>query len=68
MGKPSKRNIGEIDSYESDGGCVSDDDNQAPKSKKTKQEEPSSKGTTAGNRFWTVRSCLLILPSLDTIG
>lgn len=55
MSKPGKR-IRDVDTYESDDGFVSNDDGQAPKSKKTKKEKPSSKGENGGpNPFWTVR-------------
>jgi hypothetical protein len=57
MDKPGKRTIGEVDSYESDNGFVSNDDGQAPKSKKTKKAKPSSKAADgASNKFWTVSS------------
>jgi hypothetical protein len=55
MSKASKRTR-EVDTYESDDGFVSNDDGQAPKSKKTKKEKPNVKGdNSAGNSFWTVR-------------
>jgi hypothetical protein len=58
MGKSSKRNIDdvEVDTYESDGGFVSDD-GKAHKTKKTKKEKAAHKGNGGGNnQFWTVRS------------
>jgi hypothetical protein len=55
MSKPGKRTR-EVDTYESDDGFVSNDDGQAPKSKKTKKDRPSNKGENGGpNPFWTVR-------------
>ena len=50
MGKSSKRNIDEVDTYASDGGFVSSDDGKAPKSKKTKKE----KSMTQTNQSWPV--------------
>lgn len=55
MSKAGKRTR-EVDTYESDDGFVSNDDGQAPKSKKTKKEKPNCKGDNSGaNSFWTVR-------------
>jgi hypothetical protein len=51
-----KRSREEVETYDSDGGFVSDDDGNAPKSKKTKKEKAGgSKGKTGGDdQFWTV--------------
>lgn len=55
MSKASKRTR-EVDTYESDDGFVSNDDGQAPKSKKTKKEKPNvQENDSAGSSFWTVR-------------
>lgn len=55
MSKVGKRSR-EVNTYDSDDGFVSNDDGQAPKSKKTKKEKPSSKGENGGaNPFWAVR-------------
>jgi len=51
MVKP-KRNITEVDTYESDGGFVSNDDSKAPKSKKTKKAQTGSR--SEGAKFWSV--------------
>jgi len=48
----SKRNINEVDTYESDGGFVSNDDGKAPKSKKTKKAQTGSR--SEGAQFWSV--------------
>lgn len=54
MSKPGKRSR-DVETYESDDGFVSNDDGQAPKSKKTKKEKPNGKRESEGeSSFWTV--------------
>lgn len=54
----TKRTIDDVDTYESDGGFVSNDDGKAAStSKKSKKAKTSSEGKTAdGNPFWSVRT------------
>lgn len=53
---PAKRTR-EVEAYESDDGFVSNDDGQAPKSKKTRKEKPNGRGENGGaNSFWTVNT------------
>lgn len=60
MSKASKRTR-DVDTYESDDGFVSNDDGQAPKSKKTKKERSNGKvDNSTANPFWTVRSTCTI--------
>jgi hypothetical protein len=50
----NKRSREEAETYDSDGGFVSNDDSIAPKSKKSKKAGPS-KGSPGGNEeFWAV--------------
>lgn len=64
MSKPSKRTR-EIDTYDSDDGFVSNDDNQAPRSKKTKKEKISSKGENSGaSSFWAVSQFTISLQDI----
>lgn len=57
----SKRPIDDVDTYESDGGFVSNDDGKVASSdKKSKKAKTTSQGKGAdGNAFWSV-----CLPSL----
>jgi len=61
MAKSTKRGIDEVDTYNSDGGFVvddNDDSDEAPKSKKTKKEgKPNAKSTVEAERkFWALSS------------
>jgi hypothetical protein len=54
MGKFGKRGRDEIETYDSDGGFVSNDDGNAPK-KKTKKAQTGTKGKgDSENKFWEV--------------
>jgi hypothetical protein len=48
----------EVEDYESDGGFVDNDDDEAPKNKKNKKPAvaPKSKGDSESS-FWEVKSC-----------
>jgi hypothetical protein len=51
----SKRTIDEVDTYESDGDFVSNDDGKAAKSSKSKKAKTSSQSKDSGpNPFWSV--------------
>ena len=51
----NKRSREEADTYDSDGGFISNDDGNAPKSKKSKKAD-ASKGSSEGvDQFWAVR-------------
>jgi len=48
-----KRGHEEVETYESDGGFVSNDDGEAPKSKKSKKAATKAKGKDE-SKFWEV--------------
>ena len=51
----SKRTIDEVDTYESDGGFVSNDDGKTAKTSKSKKAKTSSQGKDGDpNPFWNV--------------
>jgi hypothetical protein len=55
MAKTGKRGHDEVETYDSDGGFVSNDDGNAPKSKKTKKARPAAKSkSNADNKSWEV--------------
>lgn len=68
MVKASKRTREDADTYESDGGFVSNDDGQAPKSKKNKKG--ASNSDTKDSPSWEVRgplvsNCIRIVANLN---
>jgi hypothetical protein len=54
----NKRSREEAETYDSDGGFVSNDDGNAPKSKKSKKASASKGGSGDGERFWAVSKSL----------
>jgi hypothetical protein len=50
----SKRTIDEVDTYESDGGFISNEDGKAASSKKSKKAKTGSQ-SRGKSSFWSVR-------------
>lgn len=66
MPKVNKRSREEADTYESDGGFVSNDDGNAPKKSKKSKTSDGSKGAAGGgiDKFWPV--CMPCPPPFHT--
>jgi len=62
MAKTGKRGRHEVETYDSDAGFVSNDDGNAPKSKKTKKAQPAakSKGNADSKSWEVISSCSLL--------
>jgi hypothetical protein len=57
----NKRSRDQVETYESDGGFISNDDGNAPKSKKSKKAGTSKPNTSGDDQHWAVR-CPLVSP------
>jgi hypothetical protein len=59
---PKRGRVKEVEDYESDGGFVDNDDDDAPKNKKTKKPAVASKSQGASeSNFWEVTSDMRFL-------